>query len=74
LVDLPVRGRGRQRDRRVPVGLTGAGKVSVRWDFLRRMPTITPLQSGYYRLKLRRVGGAWKIVHREIAEVLSVRP
>jgi len=38
------------------------------------MPTITPLRSGYYRLKLRRVGGAWKIVHREIAEVLSVRP
>lgn len=46
----------------------------MRWDFLRRMPTITPQQSGYYRLKLRRVGGAWKIVHREIAEVLSVRP
>jgi hypothetical protein len=37
------------------------------------MPTITPLQSGYYRPKLRRVGGVWKIVHHEIVEALSGR-
>ena len=28
--------------------------------------TITPIESGYYRPRLRRVGGAWRIVHHEI--------
>ena len=28
--------------------------------------TITPIESGYYRPRLRRTGGAWKIVHHTI--------
>jgi hypothetical protein len=46
----------------------GAARPAAGWpkDMLGAQGTITPIEVGYYRPRLRRVNGAWKIFHHQI--------